>query len=261
MSRSLSMLCCLILASCLPSDEEASAVRVSLDAGQVLVGEVTAGALSLDSPLGTLDLPMHLIGEVEPVEGTDLAGSRDHVRVWLRDGSELVGKWAEPELDVDVEIGGETLAIGVPMQGVQRLQLSGDADFPDEGTFRVRTAFGDDVFIDAAETVLPLQTDLGELSPLLSEVATLTRQAEDADTWRVELRTGTVLVGQVATDALALELRIGLPTLDVPLDDLVSIERMTYDQTLWKLGNPSAAESMGDYYDVSSSGMRAQKSR
>lgn len=258
MSRLVALSLSALLTGCFSSGVEPSTVRVSLAQDQALVGEVHRGALTLDSPLGSLSLPMASIGEVEPVEGEDLAGSGDHVRVWLRDGSELVGRWAEPELEVQTRIGGGELAIAVPMSGVRRLQLTGTADVPEDGTFRVQTAFGDDVFIDAAETVLPLRTELGDLRPLLSEVQTLA-QEDGTGTWRVTLRTGTALVGTVATDALDLQLRIGPPSIQVPLDDLVSIERMSWDPGLWS--TPAPAEVGDRFYSVESNGMRAQKQR
>ena len=93
---------------------DATPVRVTLDEGQRLVGDVLAGTLLLESGLGTLEIPIDAVGEVEPVEGQDLAGSGDHIRVWMRDGSELVGRWAEPELDVAIAIGGGTQVVGLP---------------------------------------------------------------------------------------------------------------------------------------------------
>ena len=259
--RSLSLVILLPLAGCLTPAGEPTPVRVTLDEGQFLVGDVNEGLLTLDSPLGALDIPLADIGEVEPVEGQDLAGSGDHVRVWLRDGSELVGRWSEPELDVDIAIGGGVTAGALPMAQVQRLQLTGEAAFPDAGTFRVKTAFGDDVFVDAAETVLPLDTQLGQLSPLLQEIESL-RPLDDQGRWRVQLTTGTVLNGTIATDTLTLSLRLGPPSIEVGVDDLLAVDRMTYEPSLWSA--PSPAEAMAEedgWYDINASGMSSQKRR
>jgi len=249
------------LTGCLP-DSPGTPVRVTLDQGQLLVGDVHEGRLTLDSPLGALDIPLSDIGEVEPVEGQDLAGSGDHVRVWLRDGSELVGRWAEPELDVSLAIGGGSQSVSLPMDDVQRLQLTGQAEFPEAGAFRVKTAFGDDLFVDAAETVLPLDTQLGALAPRLDEVASL-RPLGEPGRWRVELRSGTVLNGTMSADTLSLSLRMGPPSVDVAVADLLSVDRMTYDPNLWSAPAPAAAEATDNegWYDISGSGMRSQKLR
>ena len=255
----------LALGGCLSSEAD-TPVRVSLDEGQVLVGQVATDVLVLDSELGQLDIPLSDIGEVEPVEGQDLAGSGDHVRVWLRDGSELVGQWREPELDVELAIGGTEQTVGLPMATVQRMQLTSQAAFPEDGAFRVRTAFGDDIFVDAEETALPMDTALGSLAPRLDEIASLTPLSSDAGTWRVELVTGTVLNGTVEEDSLTLALAVGPPSVEVRIDDLLSIERMHYDPHLWKeapaesldLAAPASSHEKG-WYSVSSSGMRAQK--
>lgn len=248
------LVCCAVLAGC-SEPMDGTPIRATLDEGQVLVGEVHTGVLVLENGLGSLAIPLDDVGEVEPVEGADLAGSGDHVRVWLRNGSELVGRWAEPSLAVDIEIGGEAVDVELPMDDVQRLQLRGRSDWPDDGTFRVTTAFGDDVFIDAAETRLPLDTELGTFAPFLDECASVVLEG---DRWRVELRTGTVLVGTVAADELTLALPMGPPTIDVPLADLRSIRRMHYDETAYggsSMSAPAAADEA--WYDVTP--MRSQK--
>ena len=44
------------------------------------------------------------VGEVVPVEGDELAASGGYVNVWLRNGSELTGRWADPELDMALAV-------------------------------------------------------------------------------------------------------------------------------------------------------------
>lgn len=240
-----------ILAAC-NSYEEGTPIRATLDEGQVLVGDVHTGALVLESGLGSLDIPLDDVGEVEPVEGADLAGSGHHVRVWLRNGSELVGRWAEPSVAVDIEIGGDVVDVDLPMEDVQRLQLRGRTDWPDDGTFRITTTFGDDLFVDAAETRLPLETDLGTFAPYLDECASAMPLDGPDGRWRVELRTGTVLVGTVAAEHLELALPLGPDTVEVPLVELRSIQRMYFDKGI----DRSSSASEG-WYDVAP--MRSQK--
>ncbi|MFK7928228.1 MAG: hypothetical protein AB8H79_08560, partial [Myxococcota bacterium] len=205
------------LSACGSPAEEGTPIRATLDEDQILVGEVHTGFLVLEGGLGTLDIPLEDVGEVEPVEGTDLAGSGDHVRVWLRNGSELVGRWAKPSVAVDIEIGGAIAQVDLPMDDVQRLQLEGQSEWPEDGIFRVTTSFGDDLFINAAQTRLPLQTDLGAFSPFLDEVASVVPLDGPAGRWRVELQTGTVLVATIASDSLNLALPAGPEFIDVPL--------------------------------------------
>lgn len=231
---------------------EGTPVRATLDEGQLLVGEVHTGSLILESGLGTMTIPIEDVGEVEPVEGQDFAGSGGHVRVWLRNGTELVGRWADPSLAVDLEIGGGLVTVDLPMDDVGRLQLQGQNVWPDEDTFRVKTTFGDDVFVDADETSLPLETDFGTFAPLLSECRSLTPVDGPAGRWRVELTTGTVLVGTVATDVLDLALPMGPEVIHVPLQDVLSLDRNTVQELQY-----APMESSSEWYD--SAPMRSQK--
>ena len=244
--------------------EEGTAVRATLDDGQVLVGDVQTETLILHSNLGDLEIPLADVGEVEPVEGQDLAGSGDNVRVWLRNGSEFVGKWAKPELAMGIEIGGGVASVDLPMNDLRRFQLQGGAVWPEEGTFQVRTVFGDDLYVDAENTTIPFETALGRFDPLLSECISIAPQNAADGTWRIELETGTVLVGTIASDHLEFGLPMGPESVEVPLADMtwLKIADVTRAQTggLW---SPTAApaESADGWYDVSGSGMRSMKRR
>ena len=235
------------------SDPEGTPVRATLDEGQVLVGAVHTGRLRLEGGLGALDIPLVDVGEVEPVEGNDLAGSGDHVRVWLRNGTELVGRWAEPSLSVDVAIGGDLATVELPMDDVGRLQLRGRTHWPEDGLFRVRTSFGDDVFVDAGATTLPLETRLGTFSPRLSECASIAPMGPGDGRWRVELRTGTVLVGTIATDDLDLALPQGPDRIQVPLAEVLAMHRADMGPA------PSAFASGSGWYEAAP--LRSRKQR
>ena len=88
---------------------KAAPVRAALQDGQVLFGELRTETLVLDGELGRLKIPLADVGEVIPVEGGQLGDSQGHVRVWLRNGSELVGRWDDPDLAVAIRVGKETI--------------------------------------------------------------------------------------------------------------------------------------------------------
>ncbi|MFT7518732.1 MAG: hypothetical protein ACI9MC_000864 [Kiritimatiellia bacterium] len=256
------------IAQLIPScSTQPTAVRATLDDGQVLVGDIQTEFLILDSNLGALEIPLSDVGEVEPVEGSDLAGSGDNVRVWLRNGSELVGKWAEPELAMGIEIGGGMTIVDLPMNDLRRFQLQGATRWPEAGTFQMRTVYGDDLFVDAENTTIPLQTELGRFDPLLSECVSLALQDAADGTWRIELLTGTVLVGTIASDSLVFGLPIGPESVEVPLTDMTSL-RIAHLQQMYNSNDdlsplPSLlappAPVSETWYDVSD--MRSQKRR
>ncbi len=202
-----------------------ASVRVTLSDGQVLYGPLKTAVLSLEGGIGTLEIPLADIGEVVPVEGGELEASDGYVQVWLRNGSELAGRWQDPELSMGIAVGGEDVKIDLPTGDLQRLQTQGGEVWPEQAVYRVRTTHGDDFLVDAEASRLVLENDLGTFSPYLSECRSA-RPVDDADgEWIVELETGTVLRGSLADDELTLALPMGPGEVVVPLAVLTSMEQ------------------------------------
>ena len=202
-------------------------VRATLDDGQILMGMVTTPTLLLDGGLGPIPVPIEDIGEVTPVEGGDLAGSGNHVTVWLRNGSELRGEWAHPEIQMGIEAGGVVVPIDVTTDELLRLQMLDGQVWPEGVVYRVRTSHGDDFLIDPELTQIELENDLGTFAPFLSECISVA-PVEGTDEWRIELVSGTVLVGPLADDAITFALPMGPATVDVPLEVLVGLDRQDW---------------------------------
>ncbi len=203
-------------------------LRATLDDGQVLMGAVQTPVLVLEGGLGTLHIPWEDIGEVEPVEGEGLASSDGHVNVWLRNGSELTGHWSDAQLAMDLAVGGQEIAVDVPVQQLLRLQTQGGEVWPGGVVYRVRTTHGDDFLVDPDVSTLVLENEMGTFSPYLSECISAA-PLEDADgDWRIELDSGTVLIGPLAHDAITFGLELGPEQATVPLDALVSLERQDW---------------------------------
>ncbi|MCP4810081.1 MAG: hypothetical protein GY913_20260 [Proteobacteria bacterium] len=202
-------------------------VRATLDDGQVLMGMVSTPTLLLNGGLGAIPIPIDDIGEVTPVEGGDLAGSGNHVTVWLRNGSELRGEWARPEIQMGIEAGGIIVPVDVTTDELLRLQMLDGQVWPEGVVYRVRTSHGDDFLIDPELTQIELQNDMGLFAPFLSECISVA-PIEGSDDWRIELATGTVLVGPLADDAITFALPMGPATVDVPLDVLVGLDRQDW---------------------------------
>ncbi len=203
-------------------------VRATLGDGQVLYGDVKTSKLSLESSLGVLRIPMEDIGEVGPVEGAQLGESEDHVKVFLRDGSELVGKWQEPELAMGIRVGKDDVRVDLPMEQLQRLQTQGSEIWPQGSIYRVRTSHGDDFLVDAKQSRFTLQNDLGEFSPALADCSSVRPIGDPEGDWRIVLATGTVLIGQVKGNQLELTMPMGPDTVTVPLASFVSMEQQSW---------------------------------
>ncbi|MCB9795268.1 MAG: hypothetical protein H6741_21405 [Alphaproteobacteria bacterium] len=233
------MLALVLMLACAPEAPE-HAVRVTLDDGQILLGDITTDTLLLESGLGELSIPLDDIGEVEPVEGGALGGSGDHVTVWLRDGSELRGRWKEPELAMAIQVGGGPVPVELPTAQLERLQTQGGEVWPEGDVFRVTTLYGDDFVVDPGETHLTLVNDLGRFSPSLSEIASLIPLDGAEGDWEIQLYTGTVLIGPLEGDHVSLRLQMGPEAVDVPLDALAAIERQSWSPGYYAA--PIAAE-------------------
>ena len=175
-----------------------SPVRATLTGDQVFVGEVRTRELQLESALGNLAIPLEHVGEVVPVEGAHLAASNQYVTVWLRNGSELRGRWADPKLRMDVIVAKQPVSVELPMADLVRIQTPGDLAWPDAVIFRVETTHGDDLLVDAGKTTVTIANALGTFSPTLAECASLEPLGDPEGDWRVTLQTGTVLVGSTS---------------------------------------------------------------
>jgi hypothetical protein len=206
-------------------------VRATLDDGQVLLGAVDTPVLSLEGGLGTIAIPWDDVGEVSPVEGDALAASGGFVGVWLRNGSELTGRWTDPQLAMEIQVGGQGVAVDVPVGQLLRLQTQGGEAWPQGMVYRARTTHGDDFLVDPTTTRLALVNAMGRFEPLLTECLSAAPVAEATGPWRVELLTGTVLVGPLADDKLTLRLPMGPAEVTVPLATLVSLTREDWGES------------------------------
>jgi hypothetical protein len=239
------------LAACV-SFGEPTPVGVTLDDGQLLVGDVTTDVLALDGAFGDVLVPIDDVGMVVPVEGRSLGDSNGHVTVWLRNGSELRGEWAEPELAMTIEVGGDDVPVDVPADRLQALQLRGGEEWPDAGLYRVRTTWGDDFLVDPAETRIAMQNDLGEFAPFLSECRSVGPIGDPTGDWRIELETGTVLVGALQQEAITFALPMGPDEIVVPLEALAVLDRGSWGAPAeaqgivggWLSASPSPAAEM-----------------
>ncbi len=203
-------------------------LRATLDDGQVLMGTVTTPTLLLEGAMGTIEIPVEDIGEVEPVEGGALSGSNGHVTVWLRNGSELRGRWAEPELGMGIQAGGQVIPVDLPMDQVMRVQLMEGQVWPEGLVYRVRTTHGDDFLIDPQTTQVSITNDLGTFSPFLSECMSLTPVDGNDGDWKVVLASGTVLVGPMTHDSFDFAMPMGPSRVDTPLELVAGIDRQDW---------------------------------
>jgi len=220
MNRALTLLC-IVLTGCANDPEDGMPVRASLSDGQVIAGQVWTDTLVLESGMGAIDIPMVDVGEVVPVEGAQLESSGGYVTVWLRNGSEFRGKWADPELAMGLEVGGETLRVDVPVSDLVRFQMQGGEVWPDQSVFRVTTTYGDDFLVEPGLSRVVLVNDLGTFSPLLSECVSI---RPDGDSWRLELHNGSVLIGEIEGDEVTFGLDVGPEVLTLPAEMIKSME-------------------------------------
>lgn len=219
-------------------------VRATLGDGQILLGRVETRTLRLESGAGTLEIPLADVGEVVPVAAGGLGESEGEVDVWLRNGSELHGRWADPHLDMGIEVGGARVPVALPMNELARFQLQGGAAWPEGPVYRLRTRGGDDFLVDPTRTHLVLQNGLGTFSPLLSECRYVAPVDDAQGAWRVELETGTVLLGKLQDNALSVALPMGPETMDVPLDQFVSLRMESWGRAATGLAREAAKDEV-----------------
>ena len=207
---------------------EGAPIRANLADGQVLSGELRTSTLVLDTSVGRLQIPLEDVGEVVPTEAAELGAAEGKVTVWLRNGSEFVGRWADPELAVGIDVGGQTVDVDLPMAQLNRLQTRAGEVWTEGAAYRVRTLYGDDFLVDPEQTRIVLVNELGTFAPFLSECASARPVAEPSGDWRVELTNGTVLVGPLADDRILFALPLGPGEVTVHLDDFSWMERVWF---------------------------------
>ena len=250
----------LLLAACTQIPIE-NPVRAVLDDGQVMTGQVQTETLLLEGGMGTLAIPVIDVGEVVPVEGGDLGGSGNYVTVWLRNGSELRGRWADPELTMGIEVGGSTVDVVLPMDQLERFQLQDGQYWPEGAIYRVTTSWGDDFLIDPETTRFEIENELGIFAPFLSE-CTSVEPLGDGD-WRIELATGTVLIGPLTSDEIDFQLSMGPGTIRAPLDTIVGIDREdwgSYEDNLYRYSGQGYSEEPMDSSPAASPGLQGAQS-
>ncbi len=198
-------------------------VRATLADGQVLLGEVRTRTLRLETGAGIVEVPLADVGEVVPARAEDLQAAEGVVDVWLRNGSELRGRWTDPKLAMDIAVGGKDVTVDLPMNELARFQLQGGERWPGGPVYRMRTAWGDDLLVDPAKTEIVLENQLGTFAPRLSECRSVAPVGDPTGEWRIELATGTVLRGHLRDDAVTVALPMGPKELTVPLASFVSL--------------------------------------
>lgn len=198
-------------------------VRATLGDGQVLMGEVSTKILLLKSSVGLVEIPLEDVGEVVPASGSNLGESEGRVDVWLRNGSELRGTWAEPELAMHINVGGQSVPINLPMNDLLRFQLQGGTHWPAGPVYRMQTTQGDDFLVDPSRTHLVVVNELGTFEPSLAECQYVAPVGDPKGLWRIQLQTGTVLLGHLQDNQVTVALPLGPEELSVPLDQFVSL--------------------------------------
>lgn len=214
-------------------------VRATFGDGQILMGEVQTKVLKLQSGSGLLEIPLEDVGEVVPAAAGGLGESEGRVDVWLRNGSELRGTWADPKLAMSVAVGGDDVAIDLPMNDLSRFQLQGGAAWPTGPVYRMRTTAGDDFLVDPAKTELVLVNRFGTFAPKLSECRSVAPVGEAKGDWRIELQTGTVLIGHLQDDKVTVALPMGPEQISVDLGSFVSLRMES-----WGYAPPAAAPTL-----------------
>lgn len=217
MFRALLLPAILLLATGCGEPVDTTPVRATLSDGQVLAGQVRTDTLFLDGEMGTLAIPLSDVGEVLPIEGAHLDGSGGRVTVWLRNGSEFRGTWADPELAMELDIGGSAIDVDLPVADLTRFQLQGGTVWPEQPIFRVATVAGDDFLVDPDASRIAISNELGSFAPYLSECAAIRRLG---DQWQLTLHSGTVLIGTPDASELDFVLAMGPETVTVPIDRL-----------------------------------------
>ena len=136
------------------------------------------------------------------------------------------------------------------MDALQRFQLQGGEAMAEGMIYRVRTVWGDDFVVDGSATWLTLENDLGSFTPALDEVTELT--ALDDGDWRMSLQTGSVLIGPLAGEEIDLALPLGPDGIEVPIDEITSIQLQDwggYGDYRNNMPAPAASPDSGMWFD------------
>jgi hypothetical protein len=184
-------------------------VHVQLNDGQVLVGGMTTEMFKLKTEFGTLDFSAEDAGEMGPLEGKDMQQAGNLIKLWLKNGSEFVGGWEHPSVEVAISIGGQDVTVDVPIDKIKRMRFRGDAEYTDKPLYRVLTRSGDDFFVDASASKIHFKGELGSFSPFLAEIAGLERNKGDDNQWRIRLQNGTTLHAGIQQDGVELSPAMG----------------------------------------------------
>ena len=232
-------------------------VRASFADGQVLTGEVRTDTLVLTTGAGPVAIPLDDVGEVVPADGEGLADARGRVTVWLRHGSELRGTWTNPTLEMRVDAGGEQVRVDLPLAELMRFQLQGNGQWAQGPTYRLRTAFGDDLLVDPSKTRIAVTNAFGTFTPRLSECRSIAPVEESDGPWRIELQSGTVLIGELNDSQLTVALPMGPESVSIALADVVSLDTGVWRQRQAQVHPPMHYGAM----QVESSGRGRRDSR
>lgn len=218
---------CLILACACQSQEpkKGPKVKVTLSDGQVLMGHMSTETLTLKTGLGDLKFDSKDAGELGLVKGGNVKDSKGKIRLWLLNGSEFVGQWQKPEVDLKFNAGGENFNITVPIAKLERLQFQGQAVWAEDAVFRIQTSSGDDFFVDVTKNRLPFQTEFGQIRPFLSEIRSMEPLGKKNEKWRVQLTNGTSLEASFKMSVLDLTLAMGPKKIRLPLSEIVHMNR------------------------------------
>lgn len=236
-------------------------VRASFGDGQVLMGDVHTKTLVLTTGAGVVDIPLSDVGEVVPADGEGLAEARGRVTVWLRNGSELRGTWTDPTLAMSVKVGGDHTTVNLPLNDLQRFQLQGRTEWASGPIYRLKTAFGDDVLVDPARTTLVIHNQFGTFEPRLSECTHVEPIDETDGQWRVELASGTVLIGNLDNNALTVALPMGPEQVSLPLADVVSLTTDNWQPRVVQSQNEYRPDMMYEVESLSVASVRPGRAR
>ena len=141
-----------------------------------------------------------------------------------------------------IDVGGAQVGVDLPMDHLQRFQLQGGEAWPEGEGFRIRTTHGDAFFVAAETTPLVIDNALGTFAPFLSECASVRPLADTTGEWRIELDSGTVLIGPMESAEIEFALAMGPTRATVPLDRLVGMDRQYWDPWAAEQGKAIAAK-------------------
>ena len=200
---------CLMMGCAGMASQTRPQVHVQLNDGQVLVGGMTTEMFRLKTEFGMLDFTTEDAGEMGPLEGKDMQQAGNLIRLWLRNGSEFIGAWERPSVEVAINIGGQDVPIDVPIEKIKRMRFRGDAEYTEKPLYRVVTSSGDDFFVDASVSKIHFKGELGSFSPFLAEIARLERANGDDNEWSIQLKNGTTLHAGIQQDGVELSPAMG----------------------------------------------------